>query len=535
MFDDASAQADAPVQADARETTGDGLDADVIVVGAGNAGFSAAHAARLAGLRVLVLERETADRAGGNSFYTAGATRIAHHGLDDLLDLVDPDPRIDRATVPPYTAEEYAADLARVTEGRNDPDLTRVLVEESQDTLRWLHQLGLSYRLLFERQAYETEAGYLFWGGLHIGNTGGGEGNIADHTRVAAELGEDVRYGVHCVDLIVEGGRVVGVVGISDEGDADSRREYRAGAVILAAGGFEANAELRERYLGPGWASAKVRGTPANTGDMLLAAIEHGAARGGDWSSAHSVQWDAFSVQNESNRELTNRLTRQSYPLGIIVNRDGARFVDEGADFRNYTYAKYGRAILEQPGSVAWQIFDARSRPMLRPEEYDMPGVSVVVADTIEGLAEAAGIDAAGLARTVAEFNASIATERPFDPNVKDGRRASVVPPKSNWALAIETGPFYAYGVTCGVTFTFGGLRGDVDGRVLDASGAPIPGLFACGEMLGGLFSGNYPGGSGLAAGMVFGRRAGVAAAAEAGAAAGVGAGVSASDHLRSR
>jgi Succinate dehydrogenase/fumarate reductase, flavoprotein subunit len=484
-------------------------DADVIVVGAGNAGFSAAHAARLAGLRVLVLEREEVERAGGNSYYTAGAIRIAHNGLDDLLDVIEPDPRIARATVPPYPAEEYAADLARVTGGRNDPDLTRVLVEESRDTLRWLHELGLSYRLLFERQAYETEDGYLFWGGLHIGNSGGGEGNIADHTRVARQLGEDVRYGVHCVDLIMEDGRVVGIVGES----GGPRREYRADAVVLAAGGFEANAELRDRYLGPGWASAKVRGTPANTGDMLLAALAHGAARGGDWSSAHSVQWDAFHAQNESNRELTNRLTRQSYPLGIIVNRDGARFVDEGADFRNYTYAKYGRAILEQPGSVAWQVFDARLRPMLRPEEYDMPAASVVTADTIEGLAAAAGIDADGLARTVAEFNASVDTEHPFDPSIKDGRRANVVPPKSNWALAIDAAPFYAFGVTCGVTFTFGGLRGDVDGRVLDERGEAIPGLFACGEMLGGLFSGNYPGGSGLAAGMVFGRRAGAAAA----------------------
>jgi tricarballylate dehydrogenase len=225
------------------------------------------------------------------------------------------------------------------------------------------------------------------------------------------------------------------------------------------------------------------------------------------------VQWDAFAPHNESTRELTNRLTRQSYPLGIIVNRDGARFVDEGADFRNYTYAKYGRAILEQPGSVAWQIFDARLRPMLRPEEYEMPGVSVVTADTIEELARAAGIEPSGLARTVSEFNGAIDTSRAFDPNIKDGRRADVVPPKSNWAQAIETGPFYAFAVTCGVTFTFGGLRGDADGQVLNSAGEPIPGLYACGEALGGLFSGNYPGGSGLAAGVVFGRRAGVAAA----------------------
>jgi tricarballylate dehydrogenase len=282
--------------------------------------------------------------------------------------------------------------------------------------------------------------------------------------------------------------------------------------VVLAAGGFEADPAARRRHLGAGWEHAKVRGTPHNTGEMLDAALRIGAARAGDWASAHSVQWDAWCEHNESNRRLTNRLTRQSYPLGIIVNRDGQRFVDEGADFRNYTYAKYGRLILEQPGSVAFQIFDARLRPMLRAEEYDMPGVSVAVADTIAGLAEQVGVDLRRLSATVAAYNASIDTTRPFDPTIKDGRRADVVPPKSNWASALDVPPFHAYPVTCGITFTFGGLRGDTDGRVLDDHGRPIPGLFVCGEMLGGLFSDNYPGGTGLAAGMVFGRRAGAVA-----------------------
>jgi len=490
---------------------GGGAEPDVIVVGAGNAGLSAAHAARLAGARVLVLEREPAERGGGNSYYTAGATRIAHGGKDDVIGLVEPEERIDRAEIPPYSPDEYAADLRRVTEGRNDPELTRVLTRESRGTLGWLHDLGVRYRLLFERQAYlRPDGSYRFWGGLHLGNVDGGAGLIADHLRIAADLGEELRFDQRAVDLVEEGGRITGVV-VESGGD---RHEYRAGAVVLAAGGFEASPSLRERHLGPGWAHAKVRGTPGNTGDMLTAALAHGARRGGDWSSAHSVQWDAFAPSNESNRELTNRLTRQSYPLGIIVNRDGRRFVDEGADFRNYTYAKYGKAILEQPGSVAWQVFDARLRPMLRTEEYDMPGVSVVSADTLEELARAAGIDPGGLRRTVDEFNAAIDVSQPFDPTVKDGRRADVTPPKSNWSAALVEAPFSAYAVTCGITFTFGGVAGNADGAVLDEGGEPIPGLFACGEMLGGLFSGNYPGGSGLAAGMVFGRRAGLAAAA---------------------
>jgi tricarballylate dehydrogenase len=483
--------------------TAPATDYDVIVVGGGNAGFSAAHAAAERARRVVLLERGEAEMAGGNSFFTAGATRIGHAGLDDLADFIEPDERHSRTEVPPYSPEEYLADLNKVTEGRSDPELARVLVTEAQDAVRWLHSLGLRYRLMYERQAYERPDGsYLFWGGLHVGNVDGGEGLIADHTRAAAKLGIEVRYGTRATGLIVDDGRMVGV-------EVEGSPQLRAESVILASGGFESNPQWREQYLGPGWRNAKVRGTPYNTGDMIAAALAIGAARGGDWSTAHSVQWDAFTPNNESNRELTNRLTRQSYPLGIIVNRDGKRFLDEGADFRNYTYAKYGERILKQPGSIAYQIFDATLRPMLRKEEYDMPGISEVTADSVEELGRKLDIDAHQFAATVAEYNASIDTSIPFDPTVKDGRAARVEPPKSHWATPLQTPPFYAYPVTCGITFTFGGLKGDVDGRVLTDAGDPIPGLFVCGEALGGLFSGNYPGGSGLAAGMVFGRRAG--------------------------
>lgn len=481
---------------------------DVIVVGGGNAGFTAAHAAAVRGRRVLLLERGPVGMHGGNSYYTAGATRIAHGGLDDLRDTLEPDERHERTIVPPYSPAEYAADLAKVTDGRNDPDLTAVLVEESGPTLRWLTRLGLRYRLMYERQAYERPDGsFLFWGGLHVGNVGGGEGLIADHTRIADELGTDVRYGIEVRDLLVsDDGRVIGVCAVDPAGELV---EFRAESVILAAGGFEASPELRRKHLGEGWQHAVVRGTPYNTGRMLEAAIAIGADRGGDWSTAHSVQWDAEAPDNASNRELTNRLTRQSYPLGIIVNAEGRRFLDEGADFRNYTYAKYGGVILEQPGSVAYQIFDAELRPMLRTEEYDMPGVGVHEADTIADLARSIGVPTGALTETVETFNSSIDTTIVLDPTVKDVRRANVAPPKSNWASALTTPPFFAYPVTCGITFTFGGLRGDTEGRVLRADGTAIPGLLVCGEMLGGLFSGNYPGGSGLAAGIVFGRRAG--------------------------
>ena len=478
----------------------------MVVVGGGNAGFTAAHAAAARGRRVLLCEKGVPDEAGGNSFYTAGAFRIAYRGLDEVADLLEPDDRHAATVLPPYDRDAFTGDLERITGGRNDPGLTRTLVDDSQQTLRWLHGLGLRFRLMYERQAYPgPEGGHVFWGGLAVGSVDGGKGLVAQHTEAARAGGVEVRYGRACTDLVLDGGRVTGVRWTGADGGSGT---VRAESVVLASGGFEADAAMRKEHLGAEWGRAKVRGTPLNTGDMLRAALAVGAAPHGDWGTCHSVAWDAGAA-DEGDRELTNQLTRGGYPLGIVVNRDGVRFLDEGSDFRNYTYAKYGAEILRQPGGLAYQLFDATTRPMLRTEEYDSPGVSVHSADSVAGLAAAIGIDPEALEQTVRDFNGSIDRSVPFDATVKDGRAARTEPPKSNWAEPLEQPPFYAFPVTCGITFTFGGLHADSDGRVLDASGRPVPGLFCCGEMLGGLFSGNYPGGSGLTAGAVFGRRAG--------------------------
>jgi tricarballylate dehydrogenase len=476
-------------------------------VGSGNAGFASAFAALERGREVLMVDSAPESESGGNSYFTAGATRIVHGGLEDLADIVEHDPRHSRSVVPPYSADDFLDDLRRVTDGRNDPSLSEVLISESSATVRWMAEKGVRYRLMYERQSYQDADGtYHFWGGLHVGNVGGGQGMLADYRRIAVESGLRIEFATEVADLLLENGSVVGVRAVGPDG---SSRELRAGSTILASGGFEANPVLRSKYLGPEWARAKVRGTAHNTGVLLERAIAIGAGRAGDWSTCHSTAWDAFAADNESNREYTNRLTRQSYPLGIVVNRDGDRFFDEGADFRNYTYALYGTAIIRQPAALAFQIFDSRLRPLLRSEEYDMPGASVFVGDSIEALADAASIDRERLARTISQFNSSVDTSKTLDLTQLDGRRADVEPPKSNWASAITEAPFYAFPVTCGITFTFGGLRGDTHGRVLDEKGHHISGLFAVGEALGGLFSKNYPGGSGLTAGMVFGRRAG--------------------------
>ncbi len=205
---------------------------------------------------------------------------------------------------------------------------------------------------------------------------------------------------------------------------------------------------------------------------------------------------------------------KHSYPLGILVNNAGQRFVDEGADFRNYTYARYGAEILAQPQQTAWQVFDAKVTGLLR-DEYRIRTVTRVVADSLESLAEKMeGVDAGGFLSNVKAFNQAVRTDVPFDPSVKDGRgTAGLDIPKSNWANPLDTAPFEAYGVTCGITFTFGGLHTDVRARVIDQGGEPIQGLFAAGELVGGLFYFNYPGGTGLTSGAVFGRIAGLEAA----------------------
>jgi tricarballylate dehydrogenase len=197
-----------------------------------------------------------------------------------------------------------------------------------------------------------------------------------------------------------------------------------------------------------------------------------------------------------------------------MINALGRRFLDEGADFRNFTYAKYGRVILDQPSQFAWQIFDAKVLHLLR-DEYRIKQVTKVSAGTIEELvAQLEDVDSAAALAEINAFNAAIDTSRPFNPNIKDGRGTTgLAVRKSNWANALTDPPFEAYGVTCGITFTFGGLKIDREARVISVDHRPIPGLYAAGELVGGLFYFNYPGGTGLTSGSVFGRIAGYNAA----------------------
>lgn len=483
---------------------------DVVVVGAGNAAFCAAHAARERAERVLMIEKAPRDQTGGNSYFTAGAFRAAYGTLDDVRPLVPDltDAQAARIDLPAYAEADFHADLRRLTHGRSDPTLAEILVGDSRETIRWMHNKGIRWELMYRRQSFPVGERIRFFGGMCLGVVGGGKGLIEQHQRIAEQSGIEVRYAAPAVDLIRDrAGRVGGVVLEGENG----RERIESSAVILACGGFEADPRQRAAYLGPNWDIAKVRGTPYNTGDGLRLALDVGAQPYGHWSGCHAVFWDAGAPPT-GDWELTNRLSKLSYPLGIVVNAEGARFVDEGADFRNYTYAKYGAEVLTQPGAVAYQIFDAQTAPLLREDEYRAPGASRVEAHTIGELGQKLGLDPDALAQTIDQFNAAV---RPgtFNPSIKDGKSTvGLSPPKSNWALPIEQPPFLGYAVTCAITFTFGGVRIDARGNVLDRSDRPIGGLYAAGELVGGLFYHNYPGGSGLMAGSVFGRRAGASA-----------------------
>jgi len=485
---------------------------NVIVVGAGNAGMCAALSAVEHGAeKVLVLERGIREERGGNSRFTAGAFRFVYDGLDDLLqvmpDLTDEDR--DNTDFGTYPAETFFADMARVTQYRSDPDLIEVLVGESLDSIVWMRRQGIRFLPAYGRQAFKVDGRFKFWGGLTVEASGGGVGLVESLHTIAAQRGIEAAYETRAVALAMRDGAVAGV----DVTQRGKPTTLAARTVVLASGGFQANTEWRTRYLGPGWDLARVRGTRHNTGDGIRMALEVGALSVGNWSGSHAVGWD-FNAPQFGDLKVGDGFQKHSYPFGIMVNARGERFVDEGADFRNYTYAKYGQEILRQPYQLAWQVFDAKVTHLLR-DEYRIAQVTKAKANTLEELAgKLEGVDAEGFLRTVSAFNSAVQRDIPFDPTALDGRRTEGLPiQKSNWANALDTPPFEAYATTCGITFTFGGVGIDRSARVQSAEGWPIPGLFAAGELVGGLFYFNYPGGTGLTSGTVFGRIAGRSAA----------------------
>jgi tricarballylate dehydrogenase len=484
---------------------------DVIVIGAGNAAFCAALAAREKGLSILMLERAPEDENGGNSRFTAGAIRFAYDGVEDLKAIM-PDltpEEIANTDFGTYTTDQFFDDMFRVTRYRTDPELCEQLVTRSFETMKWMHAKGVKFAPIFGRQAFKIDGKFKFWGGLTVEAWGGGPGLVDQETAIAKSQGIEIRYNARAISLIYDGHAVTGVK-VKQGGEIF---DLSAKAVIIAAGGFESNTEMRTRYLGPGWELAKVRGTRFNTGDGIRMALDIGASPFGNWSGCHAVGWD-YNAPEYGDLAVGDNFQKHSYPFGVMVNATGRRFVDEGADFRNYTYAKYGRVILEQPDQFAWQIFDRKVVHLLR-DEYRIKQVTKVSAPTLEELAtKLEGVDPKAFLEEIKRYNAAVRKDVPFNPNVKDGRGTEGLDiPKSNWANTINEGPFEAYQVGCGITFTFGGLRVDpATAQVMDTDLQPMPGLYAAGELVGGIFYFNYPGGTGLMSGSVFGKIAGTAA-----------------------
>ncbi|MBG92871.1 MAG: tricarballylate dehydrogenase [Chloroflexi bacterium] len=481
----------------------------VVVVGAGNAALCAALAASEHNVEVTVLEKADQGERGGNTFFTGGGFRFPYNGIEDILELMPDlsDEELAKIEVGSYPESAMRSDLFRVTEGQADDGMVEHLVRNAYDTVKWMRDRhNQRWVLMYGRQAYEVDGKLKFWGGMITEAVGGGEGLSDRLFSATEEAGIEIQYGCRALGLVVneQNNAVIGVKVKTRE----STEVIAADAIILAAGGFESNVEMRTRYLGAGWEFAKVRGTRHNMGDMIRAAIDIGAQPYGHWSSGHAVAWD-LNAPPTGNRRIGDLYQKHSYPLGMIVNVNGERFVDEGADFRNYTYAKYGREILKQPLGVAFQLFDQQTISMLR-DEYRIREITKAEANTIEELADALGIDIGGLKQTVEQFNSACQSGN-YNPAILDGvKTEGIEPPKSNWALPLNQPPYFGVAVTTGLTFTFGGLKiNPKTAQVLDTDDLPIKGLYATGELVGGLFFHNYAGGTGLMSGAVFGRTAG--------------------------
>ena len=477
---------------------------DIIVVGGGTAALAAALVARESAARVLVLEKSPRHMRGGNGRLTGGNVRFA---FDDPSDLTRFLPNEDvrpweNLQIIPYPVSTFAKELEEISGGRADPDLIQWLARGSSAAARWLLERGVAWQLsttfikpVLGRTTYRD--------GIVLALKGGGT-SLVEHLYAQAEkAGADIWYDAAARGLLHDhDGAVYGVeVQHKDQGTV----RVQAPRVVLACGGFESSPAMRARYLGRAWQDVRVRAVPFNTGEMLEEALGLGAAMHGDWSACHACPVDPSCPPfgDEATGEGPLRL---AFPYSITVNIEGRRFMDEGRDVASRTYASAGRAILEQPESRAFQIFDQSVTGLL--DRYYHDG-KPIVANDITQLARCTSIPSDALCETVRSFNASVCRTTPFAPATKDGRAAKTTPPKSNWANPLENPPFHAYEVVAGITFTYGGLRIDQTAAVLRSDGTHIPGLFAAGEITGGFFVDPYPAACGILRNILTGLAAG--------------------------
>ena len=492
---------------------------DVVVVGGGNAALAAALSAYQAGAHVAILEAAPKSERGGNSRFAGAIFRIPHNGMPAIEPLLHPSAKADaaRCKLSPYTREKYEEDMMRTSKGQCNREQMFVMFDHAYETVKWMQELGVKWQLTIGKFFDKKKIMAVEGGGVNMPPGGAmmamheGVGLMEDLWAAVEKTNIGVFYSTPAADLITSGDTVLGVKSRLQ----DHETEF-LGQVILGCGGFEASPRLRRQYLGEGWDLCIVRGTRFNTGAMMEKALAAGAGAVGHWGGCHASPQD-LNAPKVGDLSITDKMSRYTYPYSIMVNLKGERFMDEGENHFGLTYAKTGAAIGRQPDATAFQIFDQKTLYLLEPR-YST--ATPIVDDTLDGLAKKIGVNVGAFSKTMADFNSATpadAMER-FSAfqcdGVSTGNKLAI--PKTNWALPINKGPFVAYGVTCGVTFTYGGLKTDVGARVLNNEDMPMPGLWAVGEIAGGFFAFNYPGGAGLTKGAVFGKIAGRAAATRA-------------------
>jgi tricarballylate dehydrogenase len=396
----------------------------------------------------------------------------------------------------PYPEEEFWDDLRRVTEGHTDEELARHMIRESKGMLTWIADQGVRFQ--------PSIGGTLSLSRTNSFFLGGGRAMLNALYLTAERLGVEVLYEAEVVDLEIENGMFLSA-SVQYDGQV---AQVRAGALVAASGGFEANIEWLKEYWGDVADNFLIRGSPYNRGSVLKMLIAKGVEQIGDPKQCHAVAIDARSPKFDGG--IITRL--DCVVFGIVVNNRAERFYDEGEDIWPKRYAIWGRLVAAQPEQIAYIIFDASSLRMFMPSLYPP-----IQADSIPALADKLGLNPDALSRTVADFNAAVRPGTFNDKILDDCRTEGLTPPKSHWARRIEATPFYAYPVRPGITFTYLGTRVNKEARILMQDGKPSANMFAAGEIMAGNVLGRgYAAGIGMTIGSVFGRIAGQEAARNA-------------------
>lgn len=474
---------------------------DVVVVGGGVAGLTAACAAAEAGARVAVLERSTEAETGGNTRYTEAFLRMKSldetaEGLeetlvDDFMGQPDPSLMADAALSPERRSPLYKAHHVV------DPDYVAELAASAPETLAWMHGHGMRFDFL--------PTPFLTTSTTRMAPVGGGLAIVETMGKAARGLGVEFHFETTARSLVTNSaGGPAGVSGVVAE--TPSGRVTFSGHVVLASGGYQGNAELMARYHGDRALTSRpvARGGNYNKGEGLEMALALGAATAGNFSLFHAEPVDPRSGEPEA--------AIFCFPYGVLINAEGERFVDEARGPIDAWYERTTRVIQSQPQGVAWVVLDQQALSVPNIRSGIRTEVPPVVASSVEELAAGIGVPLAALVETLSTYNDACG-DGEFDPSAPDGLSTSgVTPPKSNWARPISEGPFEAYPIMAANVFTFGGLKTTAAAEVVDRDGRAIRGLWAAGEMTG-LYYSNYTGSTSVLRGATFGRIAGREAA----------------------